>query len=125
MCTKCMCDCALCQGQCIIARSSSTMILLCYINLQFAEIFNLCNAILFEPVMSLGRFHDFRCYLPSEAHPHYTRAVKPQQELPYNQAPALHEVLSVHYSSNIHERSHDESGKQPARLIRCKLPLMT
>ena len=111
MCTKCMCDCALCQGQCIIARSSATMILLCYINLQFAEIFNLCNAILFEPVMSLGRFHDFRCYLPSEAHPHYTRAVKPQQELPDNRAPALHSgalspLIRLIYTS----RSHDERG---------------
>ena len=36
--------------------------------------------------------------------------VKPQQELPDNQAPALHEVLSVHYLSNIHERSHDAPG---------------
>ena len=40
--------------------------------------------------MSFGRFHDFRCYLPSVAHSHYTRAIKPQQELPDNRAPALH-----------------------------------
>ena len=53
---------------------------------------------------------------------------KPQQELPDNQAPALHEVLSVHNSpgtTEIYTPSHDEPDKQPARLIRCQLLLIT